>query len=132
MIAIRLTICCCSVLASGEPTPSTSLIPNSVDGSVPARVIIDVRSSGSGSSAPRVDQHLLHHHLAAGADRPAQALRLGADLLVVDAHRAVDRVLGGQQDRRVVRDPVPQTEAVRRDLVQQRLTAVEHRRSHPR
>ena len=54
MIAIRVTICCCSVLASGEPAPSTSLIPNSVDGSVPARVIIEVRSSGSGRSAPRV------------------------------------------------------------------------------
>ena len=54
MIAIRVTICCCSVLASAEPTPSTSAIPNSVDGSVPARVIIDVRNSGSGRSAPRV------------------------------------------------------------------------------
>ena len=28
-------------------------MPNSVDGSVPASVIIDVRSSGSGSSPPR-------------------------------------------------------------------------------
>ncbi|CAG7404321.1 hypothetical protein PICSAR7_04476 [Mycobacterium avium subsp. paratuberculosis] len=54
MIAIRLTICCCSVLASGDPAPSTSLMPNSVDGSVPARVAIEVRSCGSGSSAPRV------------------------------------------------------------------------------
>lgn len=54
MIAIRATICCCSVLASGDPAPSTSLMPNSVDGSVPARVAIEVRSCGSGSSAPRV------------------------------------------------------------------------------
>lgn len=54
MIAIRVTICCCNVLASGEPTPSTWLIPNSVDGSVPARVIIEVRNCGSGRSAPRV------------------------------------------------------------------------------
>ena len=51
---IRVTICCCRFLASCEPTPSTSAIPNSVDGSVPARVIIEVRSSGSGRSAPRV------------------------------------------------------------------------------
>ena len=29
-------------------------MPNSVDGSVPATVIIDVRSSGSGSSPPRL------------------------------------------------------------------------------
>ena len=54
MIAIRPTICCCSVLASGELTPTTSLIPNNVDGSVPASVIILVRSSGSGSSPPRL------------------------------------------------------------------------------
>ncbi len=54
MIAIRVTNCCCSVLASGESTPSTSLIPNSVDGSVPASVIIELRSSGSGSSPPRL------------------------------------------------------------------------------
>ena len=54
MSAIRVTICCCRVLASAEPTPSTSAMPNNVEGSVPARVIIDVRSSGSGRSAPRV------------------------------------------------------------------------------
>ncbi|OBH90554.1 hypothetical protein A5680_18720 [Mycobacterium sp. E2989] len=54
MIAIRVTNCCCRVLAAGEPAPRTSLIPNSVDGSVPARVIIEVRSCGSGRSAPRV------------------------------------------------------------------------------
>ena len=51
---IRVTICCCSVFASCEPMPSTSAIPNNVDGSVPARVVIDVRSSGKGKSAPRV------------------------------------------------------------------------------
>ena len=55
-MAIRLTSCCCSVLASGELTPSTWLIPNSVDGSVPARVIIEVRSCGSGRSPPRVSR----------------------------------------------------------------------------
>ena len=53
MIAIRVTSCCCRVLASGESTPSTSLIPNSVDGSVPATVIIAVRRNGGGSSSPR-------------------------------------------------------------------------------
>ena len=51
---IRLTISWASFSASGEPTPSTSLIPNSVDGSVPARVVIELRSSLSGSSPPRV------------------------------------------------------------------------------
>lgn len=54
MIAIRVTICWCRVLASGEPTPSTSVIPNSVEGSVPARVIIELRNCASGASAPRV------------------------------------------------------------------------------
>ncbi|ORV83332.1 hypothetical protein AWC11_22215 [Mycobacterium interjectum] len=54
MIAIRVTICCCNVLASGDPAPSTSLMPNSVDGSVPASAIIEVRSCGSGRSDPRV------------------------------------------------------------------------------
>ena len=51
--AIRLTISACNFSASDEPTPSTWLIPNSVDGSVPASVIIEVRSSGSGISPPR-------------------------------------------------------------------------------
>ena len=32
------------------------------------------------------DEQLLHHHLAAGADSPAQALCLGTNLLVIDAH----------------------------------------------
>jgi hypothetical protein len=54
MRAVRRTYSACSCWASCEPMPSTWLIPNSVDGSVPARVIIDVRSSGSGSSAPRL------------------------------------------------------------------------------
>ena len=58
---------------------------------------------GLGQLAAEVDQQLLHHHLAARADRPAQAQRLGADAFVVDANRPVDRVLGGQQDRRVGR-----------------------------
>ena len=80
-------------------------MPNSVDGSVPASVIIDMRSSGSGSSPPQVDQQLLHHHLAAGADGPGQPERLGADAFVVDPDGAVDRVLGRQQDRRVGRAP---------------------------
>ena len=93
MIAIRVTICCCSVLASGEPAPSTSLMPNSVDGSVPARVIIEVRSCGSGRSAPRVTRIFCIVICPRAPDRPAQALRLGADLLVVDAHRRVDRRL---------------------------------------
>ncbi len=74
-----------------------------------------------------VHQQLLDHHLAAGADSPAQAQRLGADVLVVDPDRAVDRVLGGQQDRRVRLHPVAQPDAVRRDLVHQRLAAADHR-----
>ena len=53
---------------------------------------------GLGQVGTASDQQLLHHHLAAGPDGPAQSLRGGADLLVVDAHRTVDRVLGGQQD----------------------------------
>ena len=83
---------------------------------------------GLGQLGAQVDQQLLHHHLTAGADGAGQALRLGADALVVDANRAGDRVLGGQQDRRVERDPVDQADGVRRDLVQQRLAAVEHAR----
>ena len=53
MIDIRLTNSCCSFWASGEPTPSTWLMPNSVDGSVPATVFIDMRNTGSGNSPPR-------------------------------------------------------------------------------
>ena len=68
---------------------------------------------GLGQIRAAGDQHLLHHHLAAGPDRPAEPLRLGSDLLVVDAHRPVDRVLGGQQDGRVGRHPGPQAEGVR-------------------
>ena len=51
---------------------------------------------GFGQLAALVDQQLLHHHLAAGADRAGQALRLGADALVVDADRTGDGVLGGR------------------------------------
>ena len=79
---------------------------------------------GLGNLAAEVHQQLLHQHLAAGTDRAGQAQRLGADLLVVDAHRPVDRVLGGQQDRRVGGDLVAQPDAVGGDLVQQRLPAL--------
>ena len=125
MIAIRLTICCCSVLASGDPAPSTSLMPNSVDGSVPGQGDHRGPQLRLGQVGAAGDQDFLHRHLPAGADRPAQALRLGADLLVVDAHRCVDDVFGGQQDRRVEGHPLPQTEAVVGHLVHQHLTAVE-------
>ncbi|CFR37551.1 Uncharacterised protein [Mycobacterium tuberculosis] len=54
MIVILVTICCCRFLVSGEPAPSAALIPNSVEGSVPARVTIALRSCGSARSAPRV------------------------------------------------------------------------------
>ena len=63
-------------------------------------------------------QDLLHRHLPAGPDRAAQTLRLGADLLIVDAHRRVDDVLGRQQQRRIGGHPVPQTNAVVGHLVQ--------------
>ncbi|SHW59657.1 Uncharacterised protein [Mycobacteroides abscessus subsp. abscessus] len=71
------------------------------------------------------DEQLLHHHLTAGADGPAQTLRLGANLLVVDAYRTGDRVLGGQQERRVRRHALAQSDAVGRDLVEQPLATVE-------
>ena len=128
MIAIRLTISACSFWASGEPTPSTWLIPNSVDGSVPASVIIEVRSSGSGSSPPRFTSSCCIIIWPRAPTARRQAERLGADALVVDADRAVDGVLGGQQDRRVGGDPVAQADAVGRDLVHQRLAAVDHAR----
>ncbi len=54
IIAMRLTISARSVAASSEPPPSTLVSAATVDGSVPAIVIIDVRSSGSGSSPPRL------------------------------------------------------------------------------
>ena len=54
MIAIRRMNCSCSCFASAEPTPRIWLIPNSVDGSVPATVFMEVRSSGSGTSPPRL------------------------------------------------------------------------------
>ena len=63
-------------------------------------------------------QSFLHRHLTAGSDRPAQPLRLGADLFVVDAHRRVDHVLCRQQDRRVGRYSVSYTDAVVQHLVQ--------------
>ena len=78
---------------------------------------------GLGQLTAEVHQQLLHHHLAAGTDRAAEPECLGADALVVDADRAVDRVLGGQQDRRIGGHPFAQPDAVRRDLVHQRLAA---------
>ena len=126
MSAVRWMYSRCSCLASGEPTPSTWAMPNSVDGSVPATVISRVRSSGSGSSAPPVDDELFHHHQPAGADGAAEALRLGADALVVDPDQSGDGVLGGQQDRHVGGDPVDQRDGVGADLVHLRLAALEH------
>ncbi len=86
---------------------------------------------GVGQLTAEVHQQLLHHHLTAGADSPAQTERLGADAFVVDPDRAVDRVLGGQQDRRVGGDPVAQPDVVRRDLVDQRLARADHRVDAP-
>jgi len=51
---IRRTISLRSVWACSEVPPSTAAIPVTVDGSVPARVVSAVRSSGSASSPPRV------------------------------------------------------------------------------
>ncbi len=82
---------------------------------------------GVGQLTAEVHQQLLNHHLTPGADSPAQTERLGADAFVVDPDRAVDRVLGGQQDRRVRLHSVAQPDAVRRDLVHQRLAGARHR-----
>ena len=103
-------------------------MPNSVDGSVPARVIIEVRSSGSGSSPPWLTSSCCIIIWPRAADSAGEALRLGADALVVDADRPGDGVLGGQQDRRIGGDPVAQADGVRGDLVQQRLATLEHAR----
>ena len=130
-MAIRLTISSCSFCASGEPTPSTWAMPNSVDGSVPASVIIEVRSSGSGSSPPRLTSSCCIIIWPRAPMARLQAERLGADLLVVDADRTVDRVLGGQQDRRVGGDAAAQVDAVGGDLVQQRLAVRRADRSTP-
>ena len=82
---------------------------------------------GLGHVAATVDQQLLHEHLAACAHRAAEALGFRPDLFVVDPNRSDDRVLGGQQDRRVRRHRVAQLDAVRRDPVQQRRAAVQQR-----
>ncbi len=125
MIAIRVTICCCSVLASGEPAPSTSAHPEQ-------RRRFGARQGdhrgaqlGLGQVGAAGDQDLLHRHLPARPDGSAQPLRLRTDLLTVDAHRCVDHILGGQQDRRVGGHPVAHTDAVGQHLVQQRLAAVQ-------
>lgn len=78
-----------------------------------------------GEVTAEVDQKLLHRHLAARADGSAEAECLGADLLVVDPHRTVDRVLGGQQNRGIRGDAAPEVDVVGRDPVQQRLAVVE-------
>ena len=54
IIDIRLNISVRSVAASWDAGPSNSAMPVTVDGSVPASVVIDTRSSGSGTSPPRV------------------------------------------------------------------------------
>ena len=54
IIDMRLNISPRRVLASSEAVPSSLAIPDTVDGSVPATVIIAVRNSGSGRSPPRV------------------------------------------------------------------------------
>ena len=125
MSAVRWTYSRCSCLASGEPIAQylghaeQRRRLGACHGDQPGAQL------GVGQFGAGVDDELFHHHLPAGADGAAEALRLGADALVVDPDRSGDGVLRGQQDRHVGGDPVDQRDAVA-DLVHLRLPALEH------
>ena len=91
-------------------------MPNNVDGSVPARVIIDVRSSGSGRSAPRVISScciIIWPRAPIARLSPCAAARICSLSTRTDpsiAFSAVNRI------GRVGGHPRPQAEGVRRDV----------------
>ena len=76
---IRFTNSDWSVCASSDLMPTTWLMPNSVDGSVPASVMSDVRSSGSGTSAPRFTSNcciIIWPREPMARDRPSASARI--------------------------------------------------------